>query len=116
MPVSTRTATLSESPNAPTFTVGFTGQRWNGDPIVVTTVDHITAHLAALAASDPNGTWADMGVYVDDDDRVMWHNCDAAGCDMPDHDYADDVAIGETASANVLVYGLALYFHAEQKD
>lgn len=104
MPVTTRLATLSQDDDAPTFTVGYTHQRWNGAPIVVTTVDHLNAHVAALAASDPNGTWGDLGFYVNDDDNVMMHDCGRAYCDMPDHDYRDDVAVGETSSANVVVW------------
>jgi hypothetical protein len=122
MPVTTRLASLSSDDNAPTFPVGYTHQRWNGNPIVITTVDALDAHVAALAASDPNGTWANLGFYVDDDNRVMMHDCERGYCsDLPDHEYGDDlpvgdadahdfrddIPVGETSSADVIVWNIA---------
>lgn len=91
---------LSSSPDAPTVTLPHTGQTLNGAAIVLATADDLNRHIRDLMASDTDGTWSDLTVYADPEtDRLMAHDC--RSCDMPDHDYGDDVTIALDSTGGV---------------
>jgi hypothetical protein len=101
---------LSSSEDAPTVTLTFTGQHLNGRPVVLATPEDIEQHIAALAASDPDGTWSDLHLYLTvDGEALVLHDCTTPGCDMPDHEYSADRIIGEADADGIMaVFGLDL--------
>ncbi|HUG50153.1 MAG TPA: hypothetical protein VLZ78_04070 [Terrimesophilobacter sp.] len=100
-----RTITLADSENAPTITATCNDTGWNGFHVPLLTADEYRAHIAALAANDPNGEW-DLISIMETDEGVIMHSClECDPIDGCDHT-TDDLWLFEPGTDRAWLDGL----------